>query len=58
MTKTVSSCLIIHPYGFASLHMTVRNPYGRTSFDNWYLEFICYLLFGALIQKLFDFMDW
>jgi len=22
----------IHPYGFASLHMTKRNPYGRTPF--------------------------
>ena len=49
ITKTVS---IIHPYrpmransvSFASLHMTARNPYGRTSF-------------GALIQKYSDFMD-
>ncbi len=36
---------------------TIQNCYGHLIIDIWNLFVICFLLFGALIQNLFDFMD-
>ena len=34
-----------------------QNSFGYLVIDIWILFVICFLLFGALIQNLFDFMD-
>ena len=34
-----------------------QNSFGYLVIDIWILFVICYLLFGALIQKLFYFLD-
>jgi len=38
-------------------NLNIQSCFGHLIIDIWNLFVICFLLFGALIQNLFDFMD-